>query len=327
MRRRFSDKMDIKQLRYFLCVVDQCSFTKASRLLDVAQPALSRQVRLLEIELRQNLLIRTGRGVIATEAGEIMADHARRIMHQIATAHEDLGKLRGATAGHVTLGIPTGLSKLLAVRIISEARKRLPDASLSISDGLSVAMQESIIGGRLDMALLYRPQPSPDIETIPIMEEELFLVYGPSTTTGSKPITLKEVAGLPLIIPRRPHEIRNLVEAKMAEIGCKPHVIIEVDGVLAILDILADGPGYGVLPLYALAMFSKFDGYGFRQIIQPGLSSTLYLASSSRRSQTSTQEAVSRLVLEICNDVLIPAIEREVGRLFESCKNDNAVGF
>src|SRR5690606_22321948 len=155
--------MDFKQLQYFLAVVDQGSFTKASRILDVAQPAISRQVRLLEVELRQNLLIRTGRGVTPTEAGKLLAEHGHRIMYQIETAYEELGRLRGTTGGHVTVGIPTGLSKLLAVRLISEIRTRLPGTAMSISDGLSVPMQESVLNGRLDMALVYKPHPSPDI--------------------------------------------------------------------------------------------------------------------------------------------------------------------
>ncbi|TFL15045.1 LysR family transcriptional regulator [Pusillimonas caeni] len=307
--------MDFKQLQYFLCVVDQGSFTKASRLLDVAQPALSRQVRLLEVELKQNLLIRTGRGVVATEAGRLLTDHGRRIMHQIETAREELGKLRGTVGGHVDVGIPTSLSKLLAVRLISEVRERLPGAALSISDGLSVPMHESILSGRLDMALLYKPQSSPDLDTVTVMKEELYLVCGASSPSDASPISLKEVADLPLVIPRRPHEIRNIVETKMASLGCKPQVMIEVDGVPAILDILADGPGYAVLPLYAVAIYSKSGVYRFRRIVDPCLGSRLVLATSSRRPRTSTQEAVFNLVLEICSEVLIPAINREVALL------------
>ncbi|RII83244.1 hypothetical protein CJO09_06465 [Neopusillimonas maritima] len=304
--------MDLKQLQYFLCVVDQGSFTKAARMLDVAQPALSRQVRLLEVELRQNLLTRTGRGVVATEAGKLLAQHGHLIMHQVDIAHEELDKLRGNTGGHVTVGLPTGLSKLLAVKLISEVRTRLPNAQLSVSDGLSVSMQESILNGRLDMALLYRPQPSPDIDTTPIMKEELYLVYGSCNAGKNSPITLRDVSKLPLIIPQRPHEIRNVVETKMTEVGCKPNIMLEVDGVSAILDVLATGPGYAILPLYAVAIYSKLSRYHFQPIISPALESTLSLATSSKRQLTSTQKAVEEIVLEICHDTLVPAIEREM---------------
>jgi LysR family nitrogen assimilation transcriptional regulator len=307
--------MDLTQLRYFLCVVGQGSFTSASRVLDVAQPALSRQVRLLEVELRHSLLIRNGRGVTTTEAGKLLADHARRILYQVELAHEELGRMRGATSGHVTVGLPPSLSKLMAVPLTSEFRSRWPGASLSISDGLSVSMQEWLMNGRLDIALLYKPQPSPDINTIPVMEEELFLVGAASRKTQSLPITLKEVAALPLVIPRRPHEIRMLVETKMGEIGCKPNIVLEVDGVPAILDILADGVGYAILPMYAVAIYSKSDTFLFRRIIEPGLNSMLALATSARRPTTPTQEAVLKLIQEVCSFVLIPAIKQKLEQL------------
>jgi LysR family nitrogen assimilation transcriptional regulator len=73
--------MDLEQLEYFVRVADLKSFTRASIDIDVAQPALSRQVRQLEVELRQNLLVRNGRGVTLTEAGEIFLEHARGILH------------------------------------------------------------------------------------------------------------------------------------------------------------------------------------------------------------------------------------------------------
>lgn len=307
--------MDFKQLQYFLCVVEQGSFTRASRLLDVAQPALSRQVRLLEVEVRHNLLIRNGRGVTTTDAGKLLVEHARRILHQVEMAHEELGRVRGNMTGHVTVGLPPSLSKLMAVALISEFRHRLPGATLSISDGLSVSMQEWLVSGRLDIALLYKPQPSPDINTVPVMDEELFLIGPASRKSQSLPVTLKEVATLPLVIPRRPHEIRMLVESKMSEIGCKPNIALEVDGVPAILDLLADGAGYAILPLYAIAIYSKSDAYLFRRIVEPSLGSMLAIATSSRRPTTPTQEAVLKLIQDVCSSVVIPSIKSKIGQL------------
>src|SRR6188768_2216216 len=87
--------MDLKQLEYFVRVAELGSFTRAAIELDVAQPALSRQVRLLEVELRQNLLVRNGRGAVPTEAGKLLLDHSRGILHQVERAREELGRIRG----------------------------------------------------------------------------------------------------------------------------------------------------------------------------------------------------------------------------------------
>ena len=149
--------MDLKQLEYFVRVAELGSFTKASNLLDIAQPALSRQIRLLETELRQNLLIRNGRGVAVTDAGKVLLEHGRGILHQVDRAKEDVSMVRGTLAGRVALGLPPSMAKIINLPLTREFRKMMPDAKLSIIEGLSVAMQESLLAGRLDIALLYNP--------------------------------------------------------------------------------------------------------------------------------------------------------------------------
>ena len=297
--------MDLKQLEYFVRVAELGSFTRASSVLEIAQPALSRQVRLLEVELRQNLLLRNGRGVTTTDAGKLLLEHGRGILHQVARAREDLGRVRGALAGRVALGLPPSIAKMLTVPLTREFRKRLPSASLSISEGLSISMQEGLLTGRLDIAVLYNPSPSPELDTQPLMEEELYLIAlraprTPSTTkTRALPITLKEVAELPLVIPSRPNAIRMLVETQMAGIGCKPLVSLEIDGVAAILDLVADGAGNAILPRYALASSSKPESYLVRPILKPRLGSKLALATASGRTTTLTQQAMLDLIREV----------------------------
>ena len=133
--------MDLKQLDYFVRVAELGGFTRAAAALGIAQPALSRQVRLLEVELRQNLLARDGRGAVPTEAGRLLLAHARGILHQVERAREELGRVRGALAGRVAIGLPTSLARLLTVPLTRAFRRQMPDATLSISEGLSVAMQ------------------------------------------------------------------------------------------------------------------------------------------------------------------------------------------
>ena len=126
--------MDLKQLEYFVRVAELGSFTRAALALDVAQPALSRQVRLLEVELRQTLLTRNGRGAVPTEAGQLLLAHGRGILHQVERAKEELGRVRGALAGRVAVGLPTSLARVLTVPLTRAFRQQMPDATISISD-------------------------------------------------------------------------------------------------------------------------------------------------------------------------------------------------
>jgi LysR family transcriptional regulator, nitrogen assimilation regulatory protein len=243
--------MDLRQLEYFVRVAELGSFTRASVALGIAQPALSRQVRLLEVELRQALLVRNGRGATPTEAGKLLLEHARGILHQVDRAREELGRVRGSLAGRVALGLPPSLARVLTVPLTRAFRQRLPDASLSITENLSTAMHEGLANGRLDIAVLYNAQPAADIELAPLVDEALVLVQsrppGLAEEPPPIPLSLRAVADLPLVIPSRPNAIRMYIEAEMAALGCRPSIALEIDGVSAILDLVADGAGNAIL--------------------------------------------------------------------------------
>lgn len=294
--------MDLKQLEYFVRVAELGSFTRASIVIDVAQPALSRQVRQLEVELRQNLLTRNGRGVTLTDAGTLLLAHARGILHQIERAKEDLGRMRGALAGRVTVGLPPSIAKRIAVPLTRAFRQQLPDARLAITEALSSALHESVTAGRIDLALLYNPAPSADIDSVVILEEDLYLV-GPATQPGGE-ISLREVASQPLVIPTQPNSIRMLVEAEMANIGCRPAIAMEIDGVAAILDLVIDGVGSAVLSSNAVLTAPRPEAFGTRRIVDPPLRSRLALAVSSQRPATLTQQAVLKLVREVVDQTM-----------------------
>ena len=302
--------MDLRQIEYFVRVAELGSFTRAAVALDVAQPALSRQVRLLEVELRQNLLVRNGRGAVPTEAGKLLLDHGRGILHQVERAREELGRVRGSLAGRVAIGLPPSVAKAMAVPLIREFRARMPDATLSITEGLSVAMQESLANGRLDIALLYNAVPSADIELTPLLEESLFLVQrhaGKSAPPArTRPVALRDVAEIPLVIPSRPNAIRMLVETEMGALGCRPRVALEIDGVAAILDLVEDGAGSAILSRNAVKTSARPQAFSMRPISSPNLRSKLSMAMSSQRPATLTQKAVLELIKQTAKALLGP---------------------
>ena len=292
--------MDLKQLEYFVRVAELGSFTRAAIALDVAQPALSRQVRLLEVELHQTLLTRNGRGALPTEAGKLLLAHGRGILHQVERAREELGRIRGSLAGRVAVGLPTSLARVLTVPLTRAFRAQLPDATISISEGLSVAMQDSLVAGRLDIAVLYNAQPGAEIEIAPLLEEELLLVRkrppGLPEDPPPGPISLKEVAQLPLVIPSRPNAIRMHIESEMANIGYRLNIALEIDGVPAILDLVADGAGCAVLSRNAVLNSIRPSAFTTQPIHDPVLRTKVSLATSSLRPATLTQQTTLALI-------------------------------
>ena len=303
--------MDLKQLEYFVRVAEMGSFTRAAVALNVAQPALSRQVRLLEVELRQNLLVRNGRGATPTEAGQVLLEHGRGILHQVERAREELGRVRTGLTGRVALGMPPSVARVLTVPLMRAFRLALPEARLSISEGLTTAMQEGLLHGRLDIAMLYNANASNGLELTPLVREELLLVQarppGLQEDPPPAPIALKDLAALPLVIPSRPNAIRMHVESELARVGCQPQIAFEIDGVPAILELVADGAGAAILSRNAVARSINPSAFSVRRINSPALTIALSTAISSLRPSTLTQQATLNLIRETAQQLLTSA--------------------
>jgi len=294
--------MNLRQLEYFVRVAELGSFTRAALALDVAQPALSRQVRLLEVQLRQNLLLRNGRGVTLTEAGALLLEHGRGILHQMARVQEELADVRGGMAGRVALGLPPTVARAWAVPLVHAFRQRLPQVQLSIAEGLSVGMQEALSSGRLDVAVLYNARPCAELELAPLLREELVLVQARPPGLAEEPLlplSLAALAEVPLIIPRRPNAMRMQVESALAELSLRPCVVLEIDGVRAMLDLVADGLGSAVLTRHAVVSSVLPSAYTQRSLGTQGLYVQSWLATSAQRPATRTQRAAVQLMEEV----------------------------
>jgi LysR family nitrogen assimilation transcriptional regulator len=297
--------MELKQIESFVRVAELGSFTKAALVLNMPQPLLSRHVRQLEVELHQNLLMRNGRGVTVTEAGLVMLEHGRGILHQVAVAQEELGSVRGALAGRVSIGLPPSLSKLVTVPLTISFRQALPHAQLSLTEGFSVLMVESLRAGRLDMAVLYNPPPSPDLDMKVLHEDALILIAGKKKTSSKAGSTLKatmplaELAKLPLIVPSRPNAFRLLIDTELQRVQCKPNIVLEIDGLNAILELVKEGLGYAVLPAYTLRNFANPQDFSTHRIERPKLISQLMLVWSARRPMTATHKVAMQLTQEV----------------------------
>lgn len=300
--------MDLRQLEYFVKVAEFGSFSRAATAMNVEQPAVSKQVRLLEVELRQTLLTRTGRGVVPTSAGKLLLDHGRGVLHQMARVREELGRVRGELSGRVALGMSPSIARVLAAPLILRLREQLPEVTLAVSEGTTPAMQESVANGSLDAAFLYNNTASPDLAETLLLEEELFLVQrkadAPARRRAEREATMEEVARLPLVMPTRPNTLRLLVETEMAARGCKPLIAFEVDGVPTILDLVADGAGSTLLSRRAVETSAHASQFVLRGIAKPRLRSRLAMVVSSQRPRTLTQQATLDIIVPLAREQL-----------------------
>ncbi|GAB4057114.1 LysR family transcriptional regulator [Uliginosibacterium sediminicola] len=279
--------MNLHQLEYFIRVAELGSFSKAAVVLDVAQPALSRQVRLLEADLRTTLLLRNGRGVTLTEMGRLLYERAADILQAVSNMGEEIAAQRDEPVGQVVIGLPPSLGRMLAVPLVEAFQRELPKARLSIVEGLTTHLVEWLASARVDLALLHSPEANPAIDIAPVMRERLGLVapIDYRSPAGAE-IPLSQLVELPLVLPERAHVLRRLLETRLAQAGLKPEVRLEVSSVPSILSLVSAGYGYAVLTRSALAANGQQHAFSFHPLSEHDLCSTLCLAVPSRKHPT-----------------------------------------
>jgi LysR family nitrogen assimilation transcriptional regulator len=297
--------MDLKQLEYFRHVAELGSFTRAASFLSVVQPALSRQVRQLEVELGQNLFERNGRGVVLTDAGSRLLEHTRGILTQIGRARQELEDQRNGDSGHFALGLPPSLGSSVTVPLVKAFAKSLPNARLATVEGLSAYILEWLNVGRVDCALVYNATASTTVDLQPLLDDQLFLIAPLESNSGGKSISVADLADYPLIIPSRPHAIRMSVENALASVDRKIRVAHEIESIPAIIDLVRQGHGFGVLPLNAVKATQWANEVVRKPIGRPVLKASLSIATSAQRPRS----PLMRKAIEVIRDIVRQEID------------------
>lgn len=291
--------MDLRQLRTFVQVAEAGSFSKAALILDVAQPALSRQVRQLETELRETLLLRHGRGVALTEAGQRLLAHGRAILQQVEVARSEVAAGRDEPAGQIAIGLPPSLARQWTLPLIQAFQIQMPKARCAIIEGFSMHISEWLSEGRLDLGLLYNPEPSAQVSTRPLIEEALCLVSPVATEVSQDvtgPVRFAQLSGLPLVMPQRGHTFRKLMETQAALHGVQLNVAWEVSSVGVIPDLVRAGLGHAALTAGAVRAHGALQHLRVRPIEAPQIISTLCLAEPAQRRSTPLTRRTAQLL-------------------------------
>jgi LysR family nitrogen assimilation transcriptional regulator len=256
--------MDLRQLKYFVRIVEQRSMSRASIELGVAQSALSLQIATLETRLRRKLLERRSTGVFPTEAGQALYRHAIAILRQVERAERDIEHAGGAPSGPASLGLPTVMQDLLALELFAAVQARLPAVSLRLLEGMSYLLKEMVLQGRLDTTVTYKFDATPGMSELPLFQETIYLV-SPATSglrrrEGAMP--LEETLRYPLVLSSGQTAMRRLVQAGLATQARAPKVLAEIDSLRTLLDIAEQGHAHTILPASALQRHLRGDAAG-----------------------------------------------------------------
>jgi LysR family nitrogen assimilation transcriptional regulator len=291
--------MDLKRLDYFVRVCEAGSFTRTAAEVGLSQPSLSRQIGLLELELGQRLLERTGRGAVPTEAGQTLLPTARAMLELAQQAKDELGELQANPAGRINIGLPPRLARSLTLPLVQFFRAEFPRVALSVQEGLTIHLREWLIGGRLDAALLFDPQASPQLTFEVLEREPLFLVAAQDGAPIPSKVRARALPDYPLILPPEPNALRVLLDTVMKPYGMLLRPIVEIGSAQTLMTLVKRGIGHTVLPQGALAAYAEDGDIQAARIGPSPISSCIVLATPVARPSTRVSRAAIQVISEL----------------------------
>jgi LysR family nitrogen assimilation transcriptional regulator len=293
--------MELRQLRYFVAIVDHGSLSRAALVLHVAQPALTAQLRQLETDLGVQLLHRSAQGVLSTDAGKVFYEHAQAILKQVADARAAVVQSATRPSGSVTLGLPHSISGALALPLLMAARERYPEITLQLTEELSASLAEQLKSGRINLAVLFDDGQLNPFASTALIEEELMFICRTDAAgaIAGASVSLQAALGAPLILPAQPQGVRPQIEAVARAAGLSLGTVIEINSIAILKSALLAGMGATILPLAPLQAEVERGAMVARPIHSPAISRTVMLCSSRNIPLTNAAAAVRALVLEV----------------------------
>ena len=244
--------MNAKQLRYFIAIATEGTFTKASSKLRVAQPALSRQIGLLEEELSTPLLVRHRRGVFLTEAGNALMERARPLLVSLDRIQAEITDYSAAPTGTFRIGCTPTLTAPLVVTPVRNILKAFPRVAIHIHEGVSHQLCRGVLSDEIDAAIVSENLAESFLAAEALFDEPVWL-FGPANKRKrAKTIDISQIGALPMIMASAPQTTRRFVDRAITRHGLKLNVIAESDSIQATRELLVAGVGHTLAPYSAL---------------------------------------------------------------------------
>ncbi|EGN9714345.1 tricarballylate utilization LysR family transcriptional regulator TcuR [Salmonella enterica] len=272
--------MELRQLRYFVRIIETGSMGSAAQDLDIGVSALSQQMSRLENELAIRLLQRTSRGVTPTNAGLAFYSQA-----QLALRHADdaiLAAREARLSGHVSVGMALSTASILGIPFIHAMQENYADVRLHVVESLSGNLERMINTRQIDLAVVFQKDKILRWSARPILEEQLFLIGSHALLAAlpDNPITPEQLAGIPLIMPSQGHGLRGRLDAVCQEHALNVEIVAEIDGLALLMRAVRDGLGATLQPGAAISHLDN-DALRVIGVHNPVLSRPNFLVSLS----------------------------------------------
>lgn len=296
--------MDLRQLRYFVALATQQHYGKAARVLHVAQPALSRQIRLLEEELGVQLFERHARGASPTDEARLLLERALFLLRYAEQTKQDLLARQQEPRGPVAIGLSPGLAQLLTVPLTQAVREQLPQVRLRFIEGFAPSLQTMLAQGEVDVALLIEPVERSNLWTLPILKERICLIGRPDDPHVRRSrIRVRDLAGVPMVMTGLVKSgVRLELEVAAARAKIELDQVVEVETAEVARRLVLEG--VGLTAHFAAVVQADIDAGRLRAVPIEGLFLQRVLARASDRPASRATEGVM--------GILRAVVERQV---------------
>jgi LysR family transcriptional regulator, nitrogen assimilation regulatory protein len=296
--------MDLRQLRFFVRTIESSSISQAARALHITQPSLSQRLKDLEADLGVELLERTPNGIRPTEAGSMVAERARVILRLADNLAIEAKTDAREPAGRVFVGLPTTMALHLTLPLVQAVRTRFPKISLRVSEGMSGHIQEWVISGRLDLAILYTEDDIDGLRIDKIADEDLCLISRPDREGLQDDVNFDELRHFPLVLPGPEHGLRRSIENVRSKTNTMLDIAVEVDSLPHLKRLAMEGDLHTILPEAACKEEIRLGQVCARRIINPNLRRPIALARPANRSNSLAMQHVNKLLRELVQHAL-----------------------
>ena len=244
--------MELRQLAYFVAVVDEAHFTRAAERLRIAQPAVSQQIRRLEAELGERLLHRDRRTVTVTPAGEALLPYARAALAQVEHGRQAVAALRGLATGRLRVGLVMPLPDRRVIRAIGAFGRRYPGIELTLVEDETDALLAGLATGDLQTAFIglgTGQDPPAGLGAVVVAREPAVLVVHPGHPLAARrSVPLSALRDEPVVTLTRESRLRSVLETFCREAGFAPRVVAETSDLTVMVQLVAEGVGVALMP-------------------------------------------------------------------------------
>jgi len=296
-----TQSMELKSINYFIGVAELGSISRASEHLGIVQPAMTRHIKQLEMELGVLLFNRLPRGVQLTAAGREFLGYCRRITEEVSRAKHEITAQGRKPKGSLVLGATPTLGCVLMPTIIEQSMREFPDISLRVVEERSIRLHDLLLTGELDMAILTNPIGSHRLSLQPLVSEPLCVVGEPGWRPRDSEVQLEELSRIPVFLTPG---MRSLAGGEFSKTKARLRVVAEIESIETIRCLVKRGQGRTIVPASAFMSDLKEKTLQANPIRAPDRQRMLVLASRIDNASSPSVRELSRIVRTVCGEVL-----------------------